>query len=67
MAQFVIVYTGVNKSSSQEEGKQHFEKYKEWLSNLGDTVISPANPLMHTQTIKPNGMVNPGSESRMSG
>ena len=44
MARYIISYLGGDQPSSPEEGKQHFEKYKEWLSSLGDSVVSPANP-----------------------
>lgn len=37
MAQYIITYLGGNQPSSVEEGKQHFEKYKEWLSTLGES------------------------------
>ena len=33
MPQYVIVYLGGDQPSSPEEGKQHFAKYKEWLSS----------------------------------
>jgi hypothetical protein len=45
MPQFIITYIGGNKPSTQEEGQQHFVKYKAWLSSLGESVVSPANPL----------------------
>jgi hypothetical protein len=67
MAQYIIVYLGGNQPSSPEEGKNHFEKYKEWLTSLGDSVISPANPFKDTSTIKPDGTVTTGSTTSMSG
>jgi hypothetical protein len=33
MAQYIFVYPGGDQPSSPEEGKQHFAKYKEWLSS----------------------------------
>ena len=67
MTQYMITYLGGNQPSSPEEGKQHFAKYKEWLSSLGDSAVSPANPLKDTNTINPDGSVTTGSTTSMSG
>ncbi len=67
MPQYFISYLGGNKPSSPEEGKRHFAKYKEWLSSLGDSVISPANPFKNTSTVNPDGTVTAGSTTSMSG
>lgn len=67
MAQFIIVYLGGNPPSTPEEGQRHFAKYKEWLSALGDSVVSPANPFKNTYTMKSDGAVVAGSSTAMSG
>ena len=67
MAQYVIVYLGGAQPSSPEAGKQHFAKYMEWLSSLGEAAVSPANPLKDTNTVKPDGSVTSGGASTMSG
>ena len=67
MSQYVIVYLGGDQPSSPEEGKQHMAKYMEWLSSLGDSAVSPANPLKNTNTVNPDGSVTPGSTTTMSG
>lgn len=67
MAQYIITYLGGNQPSSPEEGKQHFAKYKDWLSALGESVVSPANPFKSTCTIHPDGSVTDGSTTSMSG
>jgi len=67
MPQYVIVYLGGNQPSSPEEGKQHFAKYKEWLSSLGDSAVSPANPFKNTSTVNSDGTVTTGSTTSMSG
>ena len=67
MPQYVIVYLGGNPPSSPEEGKQHFSKYMDWLSSLGDAAVSPANPLKNTSTVNPDGTVTPGGTTTMSG
>jgi hypothetical protein len=67
MPQYVIVYLGGEQPSSPEEGKQHFSKYMDWLSSLGDSAVSPANPLKDTSTVSPDGTVSPGGTTTMSG
>ena len=67
MAQYIITYLGGNQPSSPEEGKQHFAKYKKWLASLGDSVVSPANPLKDTSTVSSDGTVTTGGKTTMSG
>ena len=67
MPQYVIVYLGGDQPSSPEEGKRHFAKYKEWLSSLGDSAVSPANPFKDTHTVNSDGIVATGSSTSMSG
>lgn len=67
MAQFFISYLGGNQPSSPEEGQQHMAKYREWLSSLGDSAVSPANPLKNTSTVNSDGTVTAGGTTSMSG
>ncbi len=67
MARYVIVYLGGDQPASPEEGQQHFAKYKAWLSSLGDSAISPANPFKDTSTVNSDGTVTTGSTTSMSG
>ncbi|MGB5557937.1 MAG: YciI family protein [Paracoccaceae bacterium] len=67
MSKYVIVYLGGDQPSSPEEGKKHFAKYQEWLSSLGDSAVSPANPLKGTSTVNPDRTVSIGSTTSMSG
>jgi hypothetical protein len=67
MPQYVIVYLGGDQPSSPEEGKQHFSKYMDWLSSLGDSAVSPANPLRNTSTVHSDGTVTTGGTTTMSG
>jgi hypothetical protein len=67
MTQYIIVYLGGNQPASPEEGKQHFSKYMEWLSLLGEAAISPANPLSNTTTVNTDGTTSSGGASTMSG
>ena len=67
MPQYLIVYIGGNQPSSPEESKQHMTKYMDWLSSLGDSAVSPANPLKDTSTVNPDGTVTSGGTTAMSG
>ena len=67
MPQYLIVYLGGDQPSSPEEGKRHFSKYMDWLSSLGDSAVSPANPLKNTSTVNPDGAVTTGGTTSMSG
>ena len=67
MPQYVIVYLGGDQPSSPEEGKQHMSKYRDWLSSLGDSAVSPANPLKNTSTVNSDGTVTTGGTTSMSG
>ena len=42
-------------------------KYGVWLSSLGDSAVSPANPLKNTSTVNSDGTVTTGGTTSMSG
>jgi hypothetical protein len=67
MPQYIFVYLGGDYPSDPEEGNKHFAKYQEWLSSLGDAVVSPAIPFKDTHTVHPNSTIEPGTTSAMSG
>jgi hypothetical protein len=67
MSQYIIVYLGGDQPSSPEEGQQHMAKYMQWLGSLGDSAVSPANPLKNTSTVNPDGSVTAGGATTMSG
>ena len=67
MPQYAIVYLGGNPPSSPEEGKRNYAEYMEWLSSLGDSAVSPANPLKNTSTVDSDGTATTGVATTMSG
>lgn len=67
MKQFVLVYLGGNQPSSPEEASNHFNKYMEWLSSLGESVVIPTIPLKDTNTVNPDGTTSEGGSCAMSG
>lgn len=67
MAQYMITYLGGDQPASPEESQQYFAKYQKWLSSLGDSAVSPMNPIKNTSTINPDGSVTARSTTLMSG
>jgi hypothetical protein len=67
MARYMIVYLGGEQPADPAESKRHFTQYKQWLSSLGNSAISPANPLKNTRTIQSDGTIITGSSAAMSG
>jgi hypothetical protein len=67
MPQFIFVYLGGQLPADPEEGQKHFQRYQQWLSSLGDAVVSPAIPFKDTHVVQADGTVSPGSTSAMSG
>lgn len=67
MSQFIITYIGGNKPTSPEEGMQQMSNFKAWLASLGDSAVSPANPIGNTHTVHADGTVAKEGQSLMSG
>ncbi len=67
MPQYIIAYLGGEKPSSPAEGQQRMSEYRAWLSSLGDSAVSPANPLKNTSTVNSDGTVTAGGTTSMSG
>lgn len=67
MPKYIFVYLGGEYPSDPEDGHKHFARYQQWLSSLGDAVLSPAIPFKDTHTVQPDGTALPGSTTAMSG
>ena len=67
MPQYIFVYIGGEQPSDPAVAQKHFTRYQEWLSSLGDAVLSPAIPFKDTHTVHPDGRAQPGTTSAMSG
>ena len=67
MAQYIMTYLGGDQPGSKEESQQYFAKYQAWLSSLGDSAISPMNPIKNTNTVNPDGSIVAQSTTLMSG
>lgn len=67
MPQYIFVYLGGDFPADPEEGQRHFDRYQEWLTSLGDSVINPAIPFKDTHTVRPDGATGLGSTTAISG
>jgi hypothetical protein len=67
MPQYCITYLGGDEPSIPEEGKQQLSAHWNWLSSLGDSAVSPANPLKNTSTVNSDGSVTSGGKTSISG
>ncbi len=66
MSQYVIVYLGGNEPSSPEERKQHFSKYMKWIASLGESAVSPMNPLKDKSTVNSDGSATEEAQSQLT-
>lgn len=67
MAKFAIFYLGGNKEMSPEEGKAHRQGWQDWLSGLGEAVVSPGNPMMGNKTVTGAGVADTDGAMRITG
>lgn len=67
MPKYIYVYLGGEFPENPAESQKHFQQYQQWLTDLGDNVISPAIPFKDTHTIQPGGSTKPGTMSTISG
>ncbi len=67
MDRYIIIYLGGEQPASPEAAQEHMEKYREWLTSLGDAIVSALNPLKDTHVISPEGEATIGSSTAMSG
>ncbi len=67
MPQFLLNYIGGDQPATPEEGRSHFAKYQAWLNSLGDSVLSPMNPLKNINTVSSTGGIEAKSTTGISG
>lgn len=67
MPQYIFIYVGGEYPDNPEEGQKHFDRYQQWLTNLGSAVVSPAIPFKDTHTVHPDGKMDQGTTTLMSG
>lgn len=67
MPKYIYVYLGGETPANPQDAQQHMMDYQNWLTSLGSAVVSPAIPFKDTHTVQPNGTVEAGTSTAMSG
>lgn len=67
MPQYIFIYLGGEYPENPEQGQKHFDRYQQWLTDLGPAVISPAIPFKDTHTVHPDKKIDEGTTTLMSG
>lgn len=67
MPNFILAYHDPKMPSSQEEGAKHMEKWKNWVKDLGDALITAEAPLGKSQTVSATGISEEGRAGMMMG
>jgi hypothetical protein len=67
MPDFIIAYHGGREPASPEEGRKGMEKWKAWLTNLGDAVVNPGTPLGKSKMVSATGVSDDAGPSALTG
>ncbi len=67
MPNYIIAYHGGRKPESPEEGAKHMAKWKQWVGDLGESVVNPGTPLTNTRIVSSDGVSDDGGSRPMSG
>ena len=67
MTNNIIAYVGGDHPKSPEDGQAHMAKYMEWIKNLGDAAVEPANPLPNSKIVSKSGVADADPVTSMSG
>jgi hypothetical protein len=65
---YIIAYLGeAKKPDSPEEGKAQMEKWKAWVSGLGDAVVNPGSPMGKSKIVSAEGVSSDDRSNGMTG
>jgi hypothetical protein len=67
MPDFIIAYHGGREPASPEEGRKGMEKWKAWLTNLGDAVVNPGTPLGKSKMVTEAGVTDYSGPDSLTG
>lgn len=67
MGTYVLVYTGGDAPTSEEEGKAAMDAWVAWFTELGPAVRDAGNPFGGSMSIAPGGTVTEGNATGASG
>ena len=67
MSHYIFAYHGGKKPESPEEGAKLMEKWKAWVSGLGDLLVNPGTPLGRSKTVSSSGVSDDGGPNPLMG
>ncbi len=67
MNQYIFAYHGGKKPESPEAGAREMERWKAWITDLGNAVINPGTPLGESRTVSAQGVTAGAGDNPMIG
>ncbi len=67
MPNYIFAYHESKKPASPEEGAALMAKWKDWVSDLGDTMVNPGTPVGMSKTVSADGVTNDGGATPLMG
>jgi uncharacterized protein YciI len=67
MQNFMIAYYGGKQPTSKEEGMAMRGKWKQWIENLGETIVNSGTPLLDSKIITSTSVQDDNSPDSMNG
>jgi len=67
MPNYILAYHGGGQPETPEEGAKHMERWRTWLSDLGDAVVNPGTPLGKSTFVNAGGVMTEGGSEALTG
>ena len=67
MARFILTYLGGERPQSKEAGQKHMQEFMAWVSGLGNSAISPMNPMGSSSFVSQGNVSDDWPHPKMSG
>jgi len=67
MPNYILAYHGGAQPESPEEGAKHMQRWRTWLSDLGDAVVNPGTPLGKSTFVSAGGVMADGGPEALTG
>ncbi|MBS9717126.1 YciI family protein [Pseudohalocynthiibacter aestuariivivens] len=67
MPNYILAYHGGAQPETPEEGAKHMQRWRTWLSDLGDAVVNPGTPLGKSTFVSAGGVMTDGGPEALTG
>jgi hypothetical protein len=67
MPQYLYVYHGGATPQNEADAAQEMAAWNAWLSQMGEAVVIPGNPVGQSKTVTAEGIADHGGSNPMSG